>query len=108
MAHGRFVVDCAFPFALFDPMNASKHFGFPVTGVWLVLVSVTVFSWWLIDAHRVSPAITSVAVLLIAAFKVRLVFLHFMELRAAPLHWRMVFELWVVFFFGMMLLGYLL
>jgi heme/copper-type cytochrome/quinol oxidase subunit 4 len=88
-------------------MNASKFFHLSVTGVWLLLITVTVFAWWLIDAHHVSASVASVAVLCIAALKVRLVFLHFMELSKAPFHWRIAFEVWVVFFFAIMLLGYL-
>jgi hypothetical protein len=37
-----------------------------------------------------------VAIVLVAAVKIRFVLMHFMELRTAPLAWRVVFEVWLV------------
>jgi hypothetical protein len=80
----------------------SKH----ATLIWFLLLSVTAMAWWLAEHHSVSSHLASSAALAISAFKVRLVFLHFMELKSAPLRWRLAFEAWVLFFFGIISLGY--
>jgi Prokaryotic Cytochrome C oxidase subunit IV len=60
---------------------------------WAVLVGLTVFSWWLGDGH--GPAeFATVAVLIVAFFKVGIVGAHFMELRHAPLVLRLIFNSW--------------
>ena len=64
--------------------------------VWLALVTATLLSWWLAEHHAVPGRIATTAALAIAAVKTRLVFLHFMELRDAPLPWRHLFESWAV------------
>lgn len=76
------------------------------TLIWLLLLSVTALAWWLVEHHGLNPRLASSAALAIAGFKVRLVFLHFMELQNAPLRWRLAFEAWVLLFFGIILLGY--
>ena len=66
-----------------------------ITAVWLLLVLATLISWesaHLGDDHRLSTSI----VLVIAFIKARFVGLEFMELRAAPLPLRLIFELWVL------------
>jgi heme/copper-type cytochrome/quinol oxidase subunit 4 len=80
---------------------ASRH----ATLVWLLLLSATALAWWLVEQHRFSAAAASTAAMALAAFKVRLVFLHFMELHSAPLRWRLAFEAWVLLFFGIIVLG---
>lgn len=64
-----------------------------VAAVWLVLVAATLFSW---ESARSSGdyRLASSAVLLIAFVKARLIGLEFMELRAAPLALRLIFEGW--------------
>lgn len=64
--------------------------------VWLVLVTATLLSWWLVEHGSVTGRIATTAALSIAAFKARLVFLHFMELRSAPWPWRALFEAWAL------------
>ncbi len=66
-----------------------------VAVVWLVLVAATFCSWeWVRTSGDYRFA--STAVLLIAFVKVRLIGLEFMELRAAPLALRLIFEIWTV------------
>jgi len=72
----------------------------PVTRTWLGLVFVTLVGWSVVE-HGGSPGFAATLVMLIAAFKVRLVVDHFMELRWRPLPWRIFFECWIV---GTMLL----
>jgi len=76
------------------------------TLVWLVLVFATSLSWWLVEHHAVPARVATTAALAIAAFKARLVFLHFMELRTAPLVWRALFEAWALLCAGAILAGY--
>lgn len=58
---------------------------------WLILVAATLVSWAVGAEHGTGSAV-GVVVLGIAAFKVRLVGLDFMELRHAPLALRAAFE----------------
>lgn len=74
-------------------MTTAALFRTPATIVWLALVVATVASWVLGTNHGISNhAYASVVILLIAFIKVRLVGLYFMELRAAPLVLRGLFE----------------
>ena len=65
-----------------------------VTRAWAVLAIATVLVFAL--AENDAPArVATVAIVLIAAFKIRLVFLHFMELADGAMPWRAVLEGWV-------------
>lgn len=63
--------------------------------VWLALVLATLSSAWLAEHHAIAGNWTAPAVMLIAALKGRGIVLHFMELNAAPLAWRIAFEVWI-------------
>jgi hypothetical protein len=67
------------------------------TAVWLLLVLATVCSLSLFEISRLEDAhrYVSVAVLVIAAVKVRFIGLDFMEVRHSPLPLRIVFEAWL-------------
>jgi hypothetical protein len=70
------------------------------TVVWVTLVIVTILSWAIGAEHAVGSGV-AVVVLALAAIKVRLVGLDFMELRNAPWVLRGIFEayciiLWMV------------
>jgi len=71
-----------------------------VTRVWLLLAGLTGVSWWLGAGETIGTArsveLTTVGLLLLAFFKVRLVILYFMEIRTAPWILRCIFETWVV------------
>lgn len=68
-----------------------------VGAVWLALVAATLVSWSLGSHHWLNGSrAASLTVLVVAFVKVRLIGLHFMELRAAPLGLRLAFETWVV------------
>lgn len=62
--------------------------------VWFILVAATLTSAWLAEHHGMAGQWTVAAVIGVAAFKVRLVMLHFMELKHAPWRWRAAFEAW--------------
>ena len=66
------------------------------TMVWLFLMAATIATTWWLSKDGFSPLVGTVAIFAIAAFKVRLVLLHFMELKSAPLPWRLIFEAWVL------------
>jgi hypothetical protein len=67
----------------------------PVTIVWAALMLATWASTWLLSKNSVTPEAT-VAILLIAAFKVRLVMRYFMEVRRAPLALRFICDGWLL------------
>ena len=68
--------------------------GMRVTTVWIALVAATLaigsLSEWYARGVQIVPTL-----MLIAAFKVRLVLLHFMELRVTRPPWRYILESWV-------------
>lgn len=76
------------------------------TLIWMLLLAATGLSWWLVERHGLAARLASSAALALAALKVRLVFLHFMELRTAPPRWRLAFEAWLLLFFSIIFLGY--
>jgi hypothetical protein len=66
------------------------------TGVWLLLAALTASLWWLGGGSATSGVYATVSLMVIAFFKVRLVGIHFMELRWAPLPLRLAFEAWTL------------
>jgi hypothetical protein len=76
------------------------------TRVWLLLVVATGLTYWIAEGHGVPAQVAATAAILIAGFKARLVFLHFMELRVAPWPWRLAFEAWIVLSVSFILIGY--
>jgi hypothetical protein len=67
----------------------------PASVAWVVLTSLTAISWALGTEHALGggdhvPA--SLVIIVVAAFKIRLIGLYFMELRQAPYALRGVFE----------------
>lgn len=76
------------------------------TLVWLALLGATGLAWWLAEGHSTTAHLASALVIAIAGFKSRLIVLHFMELRSAPLAWRLLIEGWVVGVVAMIAIGY--
>ena len=68
----------------------------PVSIVWAALMLATCASTWLLSKNSVTPEVATVAIVLIAAFKVRLVIGYFMEVRRSPLALRLVCDGWLV------------
>jgi hypothetical protein len=66
----------------------------PVSHVWAALMLATCASTWLLSKN--SPEVTTVAIMLVAAIKVRLVTWYFMEVRQAPLALRLVCDGWLL------------
>lgn len=68
----------------------------PASRIWLLLMTATVVTTWWLTKDAITPRVGTVAIIVIAAYKVRLVLLYFMELRHAPLPLRLLFEAWVL------------
>lgn len=68
----------------------------PVSVVWVVLMVLTCASTWMLSKDAFAPTVATVGIFCIAAFKVRLVMLHFMELKNAPIMLKIVFESWIL------------
>ena len=63
------------------------------TTVWVALVAATLLSYSFGNEHLLHSSETSaIAVLVVAFIKVRLVGMHFMELRESPLWLRSIFD----------------
>ena len=78
-----------------------------ITRAWLVLVAATLVVFTL--AENDAPArIATIAIMLIAAFKLRLVFVYFMELTSGVRPWRMFAEVWMLVVTGGIVSIYLL
>jgi heme/copper-type cytochrome/quinol oxidase subunit 4 len=68
----------------------------PVSVVWAALMLATCASTWLLSKNSVTPEVATVAIMLIATVKVRLVIRYFMEVRLAPLTLRLVCDGWLL------------
>lgn len=79
----------------------------PITIVWAVLMVATIVSTWMLSKDAFSPLVATVGIYLIAAYKIRMVILRFMEIKHAPRPWRLYFEAWTVVVTGMILVYYL-
>jgi hypothetical protein len=72
---------------------------------WLILLAATGVTWYLGESGAAGIA-AIVAMLLIAFVKGRLIILDFMELRGAPVMWRLLLEGWLLFVGSLILLAY--
>jgi hypothetical protein len=79
--------------------SMSTYLRNPLTVVWSLLVAVTFVSWWVgFGGDRGGSGIRfsiTIAVVAIALFKTRLVFLYFMEVRTAPSWLRATCDAWL-------------
>ena len=83
-----------------------------VTQTWLLLVAITVGSWWLAPAQysgtlRASVPITAL-VLVLTLIKSRLIIRQFMEVRTAPRWLKLATDGWLVVLFGAIFTIYLI
>ena len=81
-------------------MNTASKLDRGMLMAWVVLIGATIGSWWLglEEAGGSSPWVSwlSSGLIVLAAFKMRLIGLYFMELRHAPWPLRGAFELWIL------------
>ena len=83
-------------------MNALKN---SAHRAWVVLMIATGITWYLGEIGA-AGTLSIVAMLVIAFVKGRLVILDFMELREAPLMWRLLLEGWLILVSSLILLAY--
>ena len=74
--------------------------------VFVVLVCAT-FTNFALAEGAVASKVAGAVVILVATFKIRLIFVHFMELSIDTRPWRWVFECWVIAISAMILFFYL-
>lgn len=82
-----------------------------LTWTWVVLVAITVGSWWLAPAHftdTVQPSTGVTALVLVLTFvKSRLIMQRFMEVRDAPRWLRLGTDIWLTVLLGTVFAIYL-
>ena len=83
----------------------SAFFLNPAHRAWLLLLIATGITWWLGDVGAAGTG-AILAMLAIVFVKGRMVILDFMELRDAPLMWRLLLEGWLILVGGLILLAY--
>ncbi len=66
----------------------------PMTLAWFALLAATSLSFALAESSG-AARLASATIVVIAGFKVRLVFLYFMELGGGAMPWRAIAELWL-------------
>ena len=71
-------------------MNPSE----PAVTVWLLLILLTIGSFAVIEGGLFA-IVAPVIVIGIAAYKARLIMMHFMELKSAPRTWRIMYTTWI-------------
>lgn len=77
----------------------------PAHRAWLVLLIATTITWYLGEVGAAGTG-AIIAMLVIAFVKGRLVILDFMELRTAPLMWRLLLEGWLILVSSLILIAY--
>lgn len=83
----------------------SAFFLNPAHRAWLVLLIATGITWWLGDVGAAGTG-AILAMLAIVFVKGRVIILDFMELRDAPLMWRLLLEGWLILVGGLILIAY--
>jgi heme/copper-type cytochrome/quinol oxidase subunit 4 len=74
--------------------------------VWAVLVAATLLSWFVTEDTQYAR-FGSIAVILIAAFKINLVVTYFMELKWQPAPFRLIISGWIALVTIIIIGGYL-
>jgi hypothetical protein len=81
------------------------------TYVWLILSAITVITWWLAPGHSGGHAVASVpitvAAVLLAFVKGRMIIRYFMEVRTAPRWLKITTDAWLLVLWGAILAIYL-
>ena len=68
------------------------------TYAWIILSAITILSWWLAPAHGapVGPSVPiTIAVVLLAFIKGRMIIRYFMEVRTAPRWLKLTTDAWL-------------
>lgn len=82
-----------------------------ITYTWIALSLITIGSWWLAPGHSAGAAVASVpvtvAVVVLAFVKCRLIIRYFMEVRTAPAWLKLATDTWLLVLWGAVLVIYL-
>jgi hypothetical protein len=83
-----------------------------LTYVWAALSAITVLSWWLAETarhqgHLVASTPVTIGILAIGFVKARFILQSFMEVRTSPTWLRRFCDIWLVIFWGAVLVIYL-
>jgi uncharacterized membrane protein len=70
------------------------------TVVWLLVLVATAISFFTSHDHNLAADFAYVSICTLSYFKCRMVIMEFMEVRHAPIGWRLFFELWMLVVIG--------
>ena len=73
--------------------------------IWLVLIALTLIAVGVFEG-RLLTQLAPLIIVSIAAFKSRLVIVHYMEVAQAPGHWRFLYETWVFVAAAIIIIGH--
>lgn len=79
---------------------------------WIILSAITIVSWWLAPSHdhgvpAAPSALITVAVILLAFIKGRIIIRYFMEVRTAPRWLKLATDAWLTVLWVAVLVIYL-
>ncbi len=81
------------------------------TYAWIIVSAITIMSWWLAPHGHGAPAVASlsitVAVVVLAFIKGRMIIRYFMEVRTAPQWLKLATDVWLVVLWAGVLAIYL-
>lgn len=66
------------------------------TIVWLILVVASVGTTWVGDHHAAFAKWSAVIIMVVAAFKSRVILTYYMDLKASPLSLRIAYDAWIL------------
>ncbi|MEZ0363475.1 cytochrome C oxidase subunit IV family protein [Mycobacterium sp. pUA109] len=83
-----------------------------ITATWIVLSAITLISWWLSPGHASTGTVAAsvpitIAVVVLAAVKGRLVIRYFMEVHRAPRWLRLATDGWLAVLWAVVLVIYM-
>lgn len=87
-----------------DPASANRI----AVLAWALLMLASLGTWWVAENHSLDARASLVIIVVVAAIKARAIVLHYMELKHAPLAWRLAFEGWILVAALILLLGWFL
>lgn len=77
-------------------MNSTQMSTKTAAVVWLLLIIASLATTWVGDHNLIFAQWGAVIVMLVAAFKTRLILSYYMELRSAPLILRLSYDAWIL------------
>lgn len=99
-------MDFYIPIALFGGVEMTERLS-SATKIWLSLMALTAISVAIGEGGLLSR-FSAVAIIVISAFKARMVILNYMEANHAPARWRVLYEGWNAVVAGIIIIMYVL